>query len=310
VKTELKYTILLVLLLSAVHSFAQQPPHYTQYVFNNYMINPAVTGSKKCFEVKMGYRTQWLGFDAAPQTMFLSIHGRLRGGKKRISKSTYEGIGGYVIKDMTGPISKLGAHLSYAFHIPINRHLTAALGLSIGIMQYTINGGLLDPVLAPDPAIVSVQSIIPDANAGVWLYSDDFFAGLAARQILPINIAGTQNKMQTHMFLTAGYRLKLYPNVSVIPAIHSKIGLITPAQIEGTLKVDYKNLIWVGVAYRKIDAVAGLLGFTVANFLSIGYAFDYTLSALKDYSSNSHEIILSINPGCNKKKHAYCPAYN
>ncbi|MGZ3777739.1 MAG: type IX secretion system membrane protein PorP/SprF, partial [Mucilaginibacter sp.] len=56
--------LLLVIFISAVTlhlAVAQQKPQYTQYVLNNLLINPAVTGIESYFDVKTGYRSQWTG---------------------------------------------------------------------------------------------------------------------------------------------------------------------------------------------------------------------------------------------------------
>ena len=53
--------------------FAQQKPQYTQYVFNNLLLNPAVTGIENYTDVKAGYRTQWTGLSGAPVTSYLTV---------------------------------------------------------------------------------------------------------------------------------------------------------------------------------------------------------------------------------------------
>ena len=301
--------ILITALLLAGLSYAQQTPHYSLYVFNNYMINPAVTGTTECYEIKGGYRTQWLGFESAPQTMFISAQGRLKG-KKRVKKASFEGIGGYLIKDQTGPMGNIGGHVSYAFHFKIQRNLNASLGLSIGVMQFSVISGGLSPVVTPDPAVTSTTSILPDANAGIWVYSDNFFAGLAARQLLPVNLTGTNNRLINHLYFTAGYSIRLNNGISVIPSVHARTGLLTPIQIDGTVRVDWKNKFWIGANYRKIDGIAGLVGFNITQYFQLGYAYDYTLSKIGNYSTGSHEIILSFIPACNNSRSRHiCPAY-
>src|SRR5919112_1721208 len=62
---------------------AQQRPHYTQYILNNFIINPAVAGIENYTDVKISHRHQWVGLDGAPVTTYLTIHGPLK-------KSDYE----------------------------------------------------------------------------------------------------------------------------------------------------------------------------------------------------------------------------
>src|SRR5437762_9595576 len=74
--------ILLIITSSVVlsTSFAQQRPHYTQYILNNYILNPALTGIENYTDVKISARDQWVGLNGAPQTFYLSVHGPI--GKK------------------------------------------------------------------------------------------------------------------------------------------------------------------------------------------------------------------------------------
>jgi len=298
-----------VILLMPLFLLAQQTPHYTMHIFNNYMINPAVTGATECWEANAGYRNQWVGFPGGgPVTMFANAHGRLN--SKKSNKKTFEGIGAYFIKDATGPMSTIGGHVSYAFHIPINRKYTTALGISGGVQQFAVDAGTLTPYNPTDPAVSNSSSLLPDANFGIWMYSSDFFMGAAARQLFPLTISGTGIRMLDHLYFTVGYRVLVNRTISIIPSAHATIGLITPPQIDATLRVDWGNKFWIGVAYRKVEGIAGLVGFNVGPRIKLGYAYDYTLSAIGGYSSGAHEIIVGFRPKCNGGTYSkICPAY-
>ena len=59
---KIKFPILLSLFFMATALTAQQFPVYTQYVFNEYMMNPAVAGTMDYVPVRLSYRDQWTGF--------------------------------------------------------------------------------------------------------------------------------------------------------------------------------------------------------------------------------------------------------
>ena len=61
-----------------IASFAEQLPHYTQYVLNGYILNPAIAGIENYTDVKMSLRHQWVGIDEAPVTTYLTIHRPLK----------------------------------------------------------------------------------------------------------------------------------------------------------------------------------------------------------------------------------------
>ena len=69
------FAILSLWFLQAVNG--QQKPHYTQYILNQYIINPAITGIENYADVKLSHRHQWVGMQDAPVTTYFTIHGAL-----------------------------------------------------------------------------------------------------------------------------------------------------------------------------------------------------------------------------------------
>ena len=73
-----------------MRGLAQQKPHYTQYILNQYIVNPALTGIENYIDVKLSHRHQWVGIQDAPVTSYLSVHGPI--GKKdfRTTATSFE----------------------------------------------------------------------------------------------------------------------------------------------------------------------------------------------------------------------------
>src|ERR1700749_582462 len=65
--------LLLAFTFCAGYVTAQQRPQYTQYVFNNILLNPAVSGIENYTDVKAGYRSQWTGLTGAPVTSYITF---------------------------------------------------------------------------------------------------------------------------------------------------------------------------------------------------------------------------------------------
>src|SRR5881396_3541479 len=84
--------ILLIITSSVVlsTSFAQQRPHYTQYILNNYILNPALSGIENYTDLKISGRDQWVGLNGAPQTFYLTIHGPLGKANYRTNATSYQ----------------------------------------------------------------------------------------------------------------------------------------------------------------------------------------------------------------------------
>ena len=112
---------------------AQQLAQYSQYMNNNYVINPAVAGTEDYIDVKFSYRTQWTGLDGAPKTYYASVNsslGKLRTQPKRRMhdwEKGYHAIGAIVYRDETGPISRTGLYGSYTYNLALTRTLRLAL---------------------------------------------------------------------------------------------------------------------------------------------------------------------------------------
>ena len=69
------YTLLTVIVCTVSGLKAQQVPQYAQYMLNDYILNPAVSGIYDYYDVKSNNRYQWVGVTDAPRTYILSVHG-------------------------------------------------------------------------------------------------------------------------------------------------------------------------------------------------------------------------------------------
>ena len=68
---------ILLLLIPGNIVFAQQLPLYSQYLYNKFLINPAVAGSDGYTSLNLTAREQWVGYYGAPQTFSFSGQGRV-----------------------------------------------------------------------------------------------------------------------------------------------------------------------------------------------------------------------------------------
>ena len=304
-------------------SRSQQRPHYTQYVLNNYILNPALSGIENYTDVKLSARDQWIGLNGAPRTVYFSIHGPI--GKKDYKSTAtsfdmegenprgrsywedytasdpHHGIGFSVISDRTGLYQHVTADVSYAYHIGISAQTNIALGFSGGFAQVSYDRSKATPVDPNDPALSNgdIHRIVPDLNAGIWVYSADYFIGFAAQQVLPQNIefGGTSGfKLIPHYFISTGYRFLLTDDINALPSIMIKCIPDAPnkTQFDVNLKMQYRDQVWVGCSYRLEDGYAAMVGMKVGKNFNVGYSYDFTTTDLNTVSRGTHEIILGF----------------
>src|SRR3569833_1410358 len=318
---------------------AQQKPQYTQYILNNVLINPAVTGIENYFDVKTGYRSQWTGLQGAPVTSYITgsvpfgsdfVGGdaaALSGGNQdnpygRMYTQTYQaaaphhGLGFMVISDQAGPISTSNIDLTYAYHLGISSTFNLALGVEAGYNHTSLNTSQLALENPLDPAIAngSNSQWKPDLCVGVWGYSSNYYFGISALQLLSQNIYfSTNNKVSQaktvpQFFFTGGVKFFLNDDVTLMPSAMVKFISPLPVTYDINAKLAFRSRFWVGVAYRNSDAVAGMLGLNISSLINISYSYDYTTSALRTVSTGTHEIVIGIM--LNNRYHIVAPAHS
>lgn len=276
-------------------SKAQQAPYYTQYMFNDYLINPAVAGTFNHFKIRANSRIQWIGITDSPRTMSISGYGPF--------KEKDMGYGGYIYNDITGPESHLSLGGSYAYNIAISDAWRISGGLTIGIMQYKLDGTTMnfDDELY-DPAMTDgVESkIIPDAAVGFYAWTTYYFVGISAHQLLgnKYSVHEETDSMQgisrltQHVYLSGGASFILNRDFSITPTTLIKYTSPGLFQAEITAKVTYQRMVWAGLSYRTGDAIAVMAGYNYENKVYIGLAYDITVSDLRRYSNGTVEVMI------------------
>ena len=337
--------VLNVLLICSIFAKSQQRPHYTQYILNNYILNPALSGIENYTDVKISARDQWVGLNGAPKTSYFSIQGPIGKSDYRTSSTSFEvpgenprgkyywenytaadphhGIGLTMINDRTGSFNRFTIDATYAYHLGLSPTTNLAAGFSAGITNvsldrskhdFTGNGDPFDP--ATSVAInKEINRIRPDLGVGLWLYSKNYFIGVSAQQVIPQKLSFTDDatyiakgRLVPHLFLTAGYRFMLGEMVNVIPSVMLKYvegSSKNNFQPEANLKLQYMDLLWVGGSYRYQDGYAAMAGINVSNTFNVGYAYDITTTALNTVSRGTHEIIVGFLIG--NKYSGKCP---
>ncbi|AYA36007.1 type IX secretion system membrane protein PorP/SprF [Hymenobacter oligotrophus] len=311
--------LLLPLLLAAAPALAQQQAQYSQYMQNSYLLNPGATGVEDYIDVKGSHRTQWAGLEGAPKTYYLTANsslGKWRSTSKRTLRDRrrpFHAIGGIIYRDVTGPTSRTGIYASYAYNLVLRPDLRAALGATVGLQQFAVDGSQLQ-FFDPTTVAPSASSRVPDANVGLWVYSSRFYVGVSGAQLLGnrLNFAYGPNQLEggapgnvlkRHYFLTGGVRVPLSRDWSFVPSVLVKAVNPSPLSVDLNAKVKYQDLLWAGVSWRAFDAVVAMAGLSYEQF-TLGYSYDAGLSELAGYHGGSHEILLGLR--IKKKAQAVC----
>ncbi|MFD2584288.1 type IX secretion system membrane protein PorP/SprF [Pedobacter vanadiisoli] len=321
----MKKLITILVLFATVNVFAQQKPQYTQYIFNQYLLNPALSGIENYLDFKAGYRKQWSGITDAPQTSFVSAHWALGDNQlwsnaltsfpeqtgnpmdrnymqNYMSSPSHHGMGLTAVLDKTGPIKRLDANVTYAYHLQLSNDFNLSAGVAAGISSISldVNALTFDTPIDPIMNRALINQVKPDLSIGLWLYGARMFAGVSVQQILPqkLSFTGDNNynmgKEVPHYFATGGYKFFVDDEISAIPSVMIKYVSPTPVSFDLNMKLAFKDKIWLGGSYRRDDSFAAMAGFNIGKMVNLTYSYDFTTSQLNQVSNGSHEIVLGL----------------
>lgn len=296
------YLFVLAFGMTTASVFGQQDPQFTQFMYDRLSVNPGSAGSQDGICATLLGRKQWAGFKGQPNTGLLNVSGAI--------ESIKSGIGLSVYLDEIGPQSITAARLSYAYHLKLGGSTRLGLGASLGVINSGINykwiaydymtdglkgmgTGIGDPSI-PEGA-KSATTI--DASFGVYVYNPKYYAGISAVHLNEGDLSEMNIQVARHLYFMAGYNFDLSPQFVLTPHVLAKTDLAS-TQLDVNATVMYANTFWLGVSYRLEDAIAPMAGYNYEfpsgnSALRIGYSYDFTTSQLNNYSSGSHEIMLS-----------------
>ncbi len=287
---------------------AQQDPQFSQYMFNLLAQNPAYAGSSDRISLKALSRHQWVGFDGAPTTQTLTIH----------SPVWHESfaLGGTIMRDAHGPITQYTFMVDAAYRIFLGES-KLAFGLKGGMNLFQGKFAELNPQTAGDQVFQqNVNSKIdPQFGFGMMWYSDRHYLGISTPKLLRTEFFQTDSLafvsspgQRAHYFLTGGYVFDLGLYHKFKPTFLLKAVQGAPLSFDISANVLFYEKFWLGAMYRHQDAVGLMAQYHITDDFTAGYAYDLTLSPLRNYNGGSHEIMLGYEFG-KKLKGIRSPRY-
>ena len=297
VKIILKATLTSIILMICVTvAKSQQDPMFTQYMFNQVIVNPGYAGSGEVANVTVLNRQQWVGFDGAPKTFAITAN-------TPIPKIDC-GVGFSLINDIIGPTKQTGFFVDYSYQLKVSEKGKLGMGLKAGFTYYKAN--LLDIQTIDDNDVAFARNIDGDVKAnfgiGFFYYTNDFYAGFSIPKLLNNDLTtgfSVNNEKlslsERHYYIIAGKVFDLNEKLKFRPSLLTKINKGAPIQIDLTANFILNEKIWLGAMYRIGDAFGVMVQFQLIKSLRVGYAYDLTTTYLRRYNSGTHEIMVSFD---------------
>lgn len=291
-----KYLLALFLLLAAspLKMMAQQLPLYSQYMFNTLEINPAYAGFRQAMQFTSVFRKQFNGIKGSPQTSMLS--GDMPIGETRL------GVGLKIVDDRLSVTQNLGAQLAMSYRIE-GDNSKLAFGLQLGALNYKTDFSQLNITNAGDPVFAqNLNALAANFGTGIFYNTDKFYAGLSSPNLVRAHLRKTDValseytvKQNLHIYFNSGYLITINDNFVLKPSFLLRGVQGLPFNYDLNANLFFREIISGGLSYRSKSALVGLLDFRLVPTLRLGYAYDYNLTRLNNFSRATHEIVLRFH---------------
>lgn len=318
----MKYLVYIILFF-CLKSFAQQTGQYTQFTFNKYGYNPAAAGTNinAKLEIILGTRKQWVGFEHAPNTNFVSVNYTI---KPERSYKRWHNVGVYVSKEKAGIFRNEGYYLSYTLHLPLTNKYNMSFGVFAGVRNLAMDRNVIsksDPVYG-----VSYPNYFfayPDFIPGIRIYSKKMFFDVSVQQVFKTRQTqgskqiGNKSLLVPQLYVSYGKKFFLDNGLTVVPAINLHSSFTNIPSIEINTMVYYRKRIGVGATIRNKDFISGIFQVRLIKNITAGFSYDYSINRMNSVAPNSLEFMIGLTPmmssmGADKGNHsvAKCPNFD
>lgn len=312
-----KLLFLIVILSAGAQIKAQQDHQYTQFMYNKLLYNPAYAGSRGTPTITGIFRSQWLGFDGAPQSGLLSFNSPFL--------TPRVGIGGVLSYLKIGLQRDFHASLAYSYDLVGSENVSLRVGIQGSVRSLGMAFDEAKPTTIGDPSLDNqrINDFYGNVGAGIYgVFFNQFYAGFSVPRIYSstIGLNSAANpitaKEYRHYYGTAGGIFPLSDDINLMPAVLVKYVQNAPFDADININLDIRQKVTAGISYRvggdgPGESIDLLVFWQATPQLGVGAAYDFSLSDLKDYNGGSIELMVQadLKKNNNKKKNVFSPRF-
>lgn len=292
-----KTLIVLLLILFSFSLCAQQEAHYTQFMYNKQLINPAYAGQRGVETVTAIYRNQWAGFDGAPKSALLSF--------SMPFLSERVGIGFNLSHVTIGLQRDFNFNLAYSYALIYNEKMSIRLGVMGSMRSLGLKFDEANPINLLDPSIDNkrINEIYANAGAGIYANIGEYvYAGFSVPRLISNTIGFNPDpnvpkaKEYQHFYGMVGGLIPLKEDINLTSALLIKYVQNAPLDADLNVNLEFKKFS-TGLSYRFGGEGSGesldlLLFWQASPQIGVGAAYDLTLTQVRNYSAGSFELLL------------------
>lgn len=267
---------------------AQQDAQFSDYKLNMSSFNPAFAGF---FDgsVLLIHRTQFAGFDGAPETQNLNIN---------IPIDLNMGAGFNVTNQKLGVTQDIIITGDYSYTIYTDELNMLSFGLKAGLSILDIDYSRLDLNNTDDLSFQNniENQVTPRIGVGFLFNTPNWFIGLSTPNFIketynPTIKTATITSMP-QIYFTTGYQTRINDDLLFKPSILAKAVENAPLAIDFALNFEFREKFRFGASYRWNSAITGMMGINLLQDFQAGYAYDYNTNGLGKYAPSSHQFYI------------------
>ncbi len=317
-----KHSLLVIaLLLISGSVFAQADFKMSEQMFSRINQNPSAIGNNEKIQLFTATRLQWAsqGLSTTPTSAMLNAHYYL--------DKIKSGFGLSFVYDELGLANQtIDAKICYAYNIDLREDLLLSLGLSAGVINKRFDPARhvwRDPSDPMRPTeVISTTNF--DLDFGFELSYKYLLVGFSMTHMPNIAKEVASTVAPAHINAYVRGNIPLPKNFSLAPAFaymnvgglnkaatkdakgdKTSVDIVQDNIIDASITAMYKGKYWFGIGYRggytglqsyafSSDMMSFMIG-AEWHWLRIGYCYDMSVGKnLRNYSSNTHEIMLSF----------------
>jgi type IX secretion system PorP/SprF family membrane protein len=285
-----KYFIVLAAIAFSKPTLAQQDEQMSLYLYNKLYFNPAYAGSRDVLSAIGIARFQWVDFQGAPKTQWVSVHAPI------LQKTL--GVGAHLVNDQIGNRSRTSVFGDLSSSIALNKNRSRlAVGISMGV---DFIGYDFSSVQVQDQNDLLYGAQLNETRfnigTGIYYYGDKFYASVSSPRLIEEQPGVFDTLVSTlnsrHYFLSGGYVFTLNSMFKLQPSALVKYTPHAPITADVNVSLLVHDFLSAGILYRFHEAMGVNLVYTIKNTASIGYVYDFPINGLRTYQHGSHELFV------------------
>lgn len=276
----------ILLIFTALVSNAQNDLIVSQYIHNQYAINPAFAGNREGVTFFGSWRKQWMGIENTPTSILFTTHAPLKNDKLTIGLQAWN--------QKIHQSANTGIEVSLGYRTRLTSGTWLGLSLMPGVSIKSTDWTKLNLIQQDDDVFGEKTSCTsPLLGFGASWYGKRHFAGISVTSLFINNefdqTASSFAPTDAQYIITGGYLLG-ETDIHIQPSAMASYSKAEKTNATVTLSGIYRDFIWLDAAYSTKNEINIGVAIQALPQMRIAYNYGLATGSLSGHSNGTHEI--------------------